>query len=44
MIYRKDTVSMGLPSLSEYQLWRTDEREFRACAEIVHSLDREGQR
>ena len=38
MIYRKPTVSMGLPSLSEYELWRTDEEEFRACAGIVHSL------
>ncbi len=38
MIYRKPTVSMGLPSLPEYELWRTDEEEFRACAEIVHGL------
>lgn len=38
MIYRKESVSMGLPSLSEYELWRTDENEFRACADIVHSL------
>lgn len=39
MIYRKPTVSMGLPSLPEYELWRTDEEEFRACAEIVHGLE-----
>lgn len=38
MIYRKEGVSMGLPSLSEYEIWRTDEREFAACAQIVHSL------
>ena len=38
MVYRKAGVSMGLPSLSEYELWRTDEEEFRACAQIVHSL------
>lgn len=38
MLYRKEGVSMGLPSLSEYELWRTDEEEFRACAQIVHSL------
>ena len=38
MIYRKPTVSMGLPSLPEYELWRTDEEEFRACAEIMHGL------
>ena len=38
MIYRKETVSMGLPSLSEYELWQTDEEEFRACAQLVHAL------
>ena len=38
MVYRKAAVSMGLPSLSEYELWRTDEEEFRACAGTVHSL------
>lgn len=41
MRYRKAEVSMGLPSLSEYELWRTDEEEIRACAEIVHTLDGE---
>lgn len=39
MVYRKAAVSMGLPSLSEYELWRTDEAEFRVCAEIVHGLE-----
>lgn len=38
MRYRKQEVSMGLPSLSEYEIWQTDEGEIRACAEIVHSL------
>lgn len=38
MQYRKSTVSMGLPSLSEYEIWRTDEEEVRACAQIVHGL------
>ena len=39
MRYRKQTVAMGLPSLSEYELWQTDEEEFRACAQIVlHSF------
>lgn len=38
MVYRKPGVSMGLPSLSEYELWRTDEREFKACAKLVHAL------
>ena len=43
MRYRKQTVAMGLPSLSEYELWQTDEEEFRACAQIVHSLAGAGQ-
>lgn len=38
MIYRKPGVSMGLPSLSEYELWQTDEAEFRECARAVHGL------
>lgn len=38
MKYRKSTVYMGLPSLSEYEIWLTDEQEFRECAEIVHSF------
>lgn len=38
MEYRKEGVSMGLPSLSEYDIWRTDEEEMRACAGLVHSL------
>lgn len=38
MVYRKPGVSMGLPFLSEYELWRTDEREFKACAKLVHAL------
>ena len=38
MRYRKEGVSMGLPSLSEYEIWQTDEETFRACAALVHSL------
>ena len=38
MVYRKAGVYMGLPSLSEYEIWRTDPEEFRLCAEIVHGL------
>ena len=39
MVYRKPGVSMGLPSLSEYELWRTDEAEMAACAQAVHRLE-----
>lgn len=38
MVYRKASVSMGLPSLSEYEIWQTDEAVFRSCAELVHGL------
>ncbi len=38
MVYRKSGVSMGLPSLSEYEIWQTNGEEFRACAELVHGL------
>lgn len=38
MRYRKDTVSMGLSSLSEYDIWLTDEEEIRRCADIVHTF------
>ena len=38
MVYRRPGVSMGLPSLSEYELWQTDEEEFCACAQLVHGL------
>ncbi len=39
MLYRKSGVSMGLPFLSEYEVWQTDEEEFRECAGLVHALD-----
>ncbi len=42
MVYRKEGVSMGLPSLSEYEVWRTSEEEVRGCAQIVHGLSGEG--
>ena len=38
MKYRKSTVAMGLPTLSEYEIWETDEQEFRECAQIVRSF------
>lgn len=42
MRYRKESVSMGLPSLSEYEIWQTDERELRSCAALVHSFSAQG--
>ena len=38
MTYRKQGVSMGLPSLGEYELWRTDEEEIRRAREVLEEL------
>ena len=38
MLYRKPGVSMGLPSLPEYELRQTGRQEFEACARVVHAL------
>lgn len=38
MRHRNPHVSMGLPSLSEYQLWRTDEQRVRAARSALDAL------
>ena len=35
MAYRREGVSMGLPGLSEYTLWRTDPQKIRAAREVL---------
>lgn len=35
MKYRKADVSMGLPSLSEYEIWQTSEEVVRAAVEVL---------
>ena len=35
MKYRKADVSMGLPSLSEYEIWQTSEEAVRAAVEVL---------
>ena len=35
MKYRKTDVSMGLPSLSEYEIWQTSEEAVRAAVEVL---------
>lgn len=35
MIYRKGGVHMGLSSLSEYEIWRTDEQKIRKAREVL---------
>lgn len=38
MSYRKEGVPMGLPGLSEFEIWRTDEHKVRAAWEELHRL------
>lgn len=35
MEYRKQGVPMGLPGISEFSIWRTDEEEIRKAAEVL---------
>lgn len=38
MRYRKEDVSMGLPSLSEYEIWQTSEDAVREAVEVLASI------
>ena len=38
MEFRRDTVSMGLPGLSEYEIWETDEANIRKAREVLSRL------
>lgn len=38
MVYRKEDVHMGLDSISEYDIWRTDEDEIRRAHEVLRNL------
>ncbi len=38
MIYRKQGVNMGLPSLSEYEVWRTEESKIREAKQVLEEL------
>lgn len=35
MVYRNAEVSMGLPGISEFQVWRTDESAIRSAADVL---------
>lgn len=35
MVYRNAEVSMGLPGISEFQVWRTEERAIRSAADVL---------
>ena len=38
MQFRKDGVNMGLPMLSEYEIWRTDVENIRAAKKVLEEL------
>ena len=39
MQYRKENVNMGLPSLSEFDIYRTDENEVKKAREVLEGLE-----
>lgn len=41
MRYRKEGVNMGLPALSEFEIWRTDEAQIRKARQILDALNSE---
>ncbi|MDO4276099.1 MAG: copper homeostasis protein CutC [Eubacteriales bacterium] len=38
MQYRKEGVNMGLPYISEYEIWRTDENSIREARQVLEEL------
>ena len=44
MKYRKEDVSMGLPSLSEYEIWQTSEIAVRKAMEVLEYAGKNGGR
>lgn len=38
MIYRQQEVSMGLPGMSEFEIWQTDEAQIRAARKVLQDL------
>lgn len=38
MEYRRQGVPMGLPGISEFSIWRTDEAEIRKAVEVIRQL------
>ena len=38
MIYRKEGVNMGLPSISEFELWRTQESKIREARQVLDEM------
>jgi copper homeostasis protein len=38
MVYRKENVNMGLPSLSEYEIWQTEEQKIIDAKKVLDLL------
>jgi copper homeostasis protein len=38
MVYRKENVNMGLPSLSEYEIWQTEEQKIIEAKEVLDKI------
>ena len=38
MEFRNENVNMGIPSLSEYEIWRTNEEEIRKVKDILNNF------
>ena len=38
MLYRREEVSMGLPSLSEYDIWETSAEEIAKAVRVLEEL------
>ena len=38
MKYRKQGVNMGLPSLSEFEIWETSEEKVREAREVLETV------
>lgn len=44
MRYRKEGVSMGLPSMSEYEVWRTSEERVREAVQVLKDISDKQQK
>ena len=38
MVYRKEGVNMGLPSISEFEIFQTDPEKIRAARKVLETL------
>lgn len=44
MVYRNEKVYMGLPGISEFEVWRTGEEAVRKSVEILNRMELSGER